>query len=106
MVHVIFARIMRVVGARLPGAVSALGSGANFDLTDSGGVQEEACVLKVPRISIRENTEMPGWAHRSLCPNRVSTAPVSDNDKDSHENGDQENNERQNLQSSECQGSC
>ena len=43
-----------------------LTSNARLILTDSGGLQEEACVLQVPCLTLRENTERPstiacGW---------------------------------------------
>ena len=36
-----------------------LESHAKMTLTDSGGVQEESCILKVPCITLRNNTERP-----------------------------------------------
>ncbi|HXR50483.1 MAG TPA: UDP-N-acetylglucosamine 2-epimerase (non-hydrolyzing) [Verrucomicrobiae bacterium] len=36
-----------------------LESGASLILTDSGGIQEEACIMHVPCVTLRNNTERP-----------------------------------------------
>ena len=36
-----------------------LQANAKIILTDSGGIQEEACTLKIPCVTLRDNTERP-----------------------------------------------
>jgi len=36
-----------------------LEAGARLALTDSGGVQEETCILRIPCVTLRDNTERP-----------------------------------------------
>jgi len=36
-----------------------LEASARLILTDSGGIQEEACIHRVPCVTLRENTERP-----------------------------------------------
>ena len=73
----------------------ALIDAARLVLTDSGGLQEEACVLRVPCLTLRENTERPitlasganqlvGWKTEAILeafagiwsgPQRIGTPP-------------------------------
>ena len=55
---------MKVSGITLVEALDYLGflqleSDARLILTDSGGVQEEACILGIPCVTLRYNTERP-----------------------------------------------
>lgn len=43
-----------------------LESHAKLIITDSGGVQEEACVLKVPCVTVRDNTERAETIHAQI----------------------------------------
>lgn len=69
-VHPRTRRTLALPGMALPGGVEAvdppgyldflhLESRASLILTDSGGVQEEACTLRVPCVTLRESTERP-----------------------------------------------
>jgi UDP-N-acetylglucosamine 2-epimerase (non-hydrolysing) len=69
-VHPRTAKRMRQFGLAFPWGVVAippagfleflnLEAGARMILTDSGGLQEEACILKVPCVTLRTTTERP-----------------------------------------------
>lgn len=53
-------RVLRPVGYR---EMLSLIANAQLVLTDSGGLQEEACILNVPCVTIRPNTERPETLH-------------------------------------------
>ncbi len=55
---------IRLKGVRLIEPLDYLGflqleSNARLVLTDSGGVQEETCIMRVPCVTLRDNTERP-----------------------------------------------
>lgn len=43
-----------------------LESNSKLVITDSGGVQEEACILNIPCVTIRENTERPDTVENGM----------------------------------------
>ena len=64
-VHPRTRKMVESFGFELDGirAIEPLGflleANARLALTDSGGVQEEACILGVPCVTLRDNTERP-----------------------------------------------
>lgn len=67
-----------------------LQSRAQVIMTDSGGVQEEACILRTPCVTLRENTERPetleGGANRlaGTDPDRIATAVLEATQSTAH----------------------
>ena len=69
-IHPRTAKRIEEFGLRMPGEIKVVPplkyleflkmiSGAQLVLTDSGGVQEEACIMRVPCVTLRKNTEWP-----------------------------------------------
>lgn len=63
-------KMVETLGVRVPGCVTVIEPLGFYDFlklekearlvfTDSGGVQEESCILNVPCVTLRENTERP-----------------------------------------------
>jgi len=57
--HVVHEKYIRLMEPVQYLEMLALEKYAQLILTDSGGVQEEACILRAPCITLRENTERP-----------------------------------------------
>ena len=69
-IHPRTAKRIKEFGLKVPNGVKLIGplgyleflqleENAKLILTDSGGVQEESCILKVPCVTLRDNTERP-----------------------------------------------
>ncbi len=54
-----FSRRIKLIGSLDFFSFLYLEAKAALILTDSGGIQEEACILRVPCVTLRENTERP-----------------------------------------------